>query len=232
MTNAIRLMRQIRSFVRRDSRMTKAQQRAIHEGMPTFGLSLSSGFVDFSKIFNNDAPCVLEIGFGMGHSLLQVAKENPTKNFIGIETHLPGIGHLLSGIEMAEIKNIRVYHADAVQVLTNCILDDALTEIQIFFPDPWPKRRHHKRRLIQNEFIQLLLKKLKMNGILHLATDWEDYAKQMMEVLSSFPQLKNMAGMGCYALRSMHRPILTRFELRGQKAGHVIRELQFQRIAN
>jgi len=227
MTEDTSFLRQIRSFVCRQGRMTQNQERALAELMPLFALSLSNGFVDFNKVFNNSSDCILEIGFGMGHSLLQAAEENPDKNFIGIETHLPGVGSLLAGIEQRNLKNIRVYHADAVRVLTECIPNNSIAEVQIFFPDPWPKRRHHKRRLIQTEFIQQIITKLKPNGLIHLATDWEDYATHMIRVLSNFPQLKNTAGENNYAIRSANRPALTRFELRGQRAGHLIRELQF-----
>ncbi|MDX1900504.1 MAG: tRNA (guanosine(46)-N7)-methyltransferase TrmB [Gammaproteobacteria bacterium] len=229
MTTPIEFFRHIKSFVRREGRMTDAQRRAIDEGMPLFGLHLQMGLINPVEIFSREAPCVLEIGFGMGHSLLQAAMDSPETDFIGIETHLPGVGCLLAGIMQANIKNIRVYHADAVQVLAHSIPGSSLSGIQIFFPDPWPKRRHHKRRLIQTPFVQKLTDKLHTNGVLHLATDWEDYAKHMMQVLSNIDVLENVAGDNQYAERCLHRPVVTRFEKRGKQAGYVIRDLQFSK---
>lgn len=223
------LMRRIRSFVRRDSRQTKAQQRAVTTYWPQYGLDANKRLDHFSEVFQREAPCWLEIGFGTGHSLLAAAIQNPQKNFIGVETHLPGIGTLLAGIVEQGVTNIRIYHADAVMVFTDCLSNQMLDGIQIFFPDPWPKRRHHKRRLIQPAFVAECLAKLKPEGMLHLATDWEDYAKHMMSVLSAFPELENIAGSGQYAERSEQRPLITRFEKRGEQAGHVIRELAFRK---
>jgi tRNA (guanine-N7-)-methyltransferase len=222
-------LRRIRSFVRRDGRMTEAQRRVLVELWPLFGLQLSDGFVDMAKAFQRTAPCTLEIGFGSGYSLLEIAKAHPEQNFIGIEMYQPGVGSLLLGVETQEIKNIRVYYADAVEVIQQCIPDGSLDGIQIFFPDPWPKRRHHKRRLIQPEFVSLITTKLKVGGILHLATDWEHYAKQMMRVLSHAENLVNVAGEAEYAERSARRPVVTKFEGRGTRSGRLIRELQFER---
>lgn len=222
-------MRQIRSFVRRDSRMTDAQRRAFQSMWPTVGLALEEGILDFRAVFQREAPTIFEIGFGSGHSLLAMAKANPEQNFIGVETHRPGIGTLLQGIEAEGLTNLRVFYGDAVEVFSQCIADNSLDVIQIFFPDPWQKRRHHKRRLIQHVLVDSLVKKLKPNGTLHLATDWEDYAKHMMAVLSDTPALRNIAGIGEYANRSSQRPIVTKFERRGQESGRAIWELQFVR---
>lgn len=227
MTTPIEFFRHIKSFVRREGRMTEGQRRAIDEGMPQFGLHLQMGKIDIETVFSRQAPCILEIGFGMGHSLLQAAIDSPETDFIGVETHLPGVGSLLAGVMQANIRNLRVYHADAVQVITHCIPDASLAGAQIFFPDPWPKRRHHKRRLIQTGFVTQLTEKLQANGILYLATDWEEYAKHMMHVLSAQHTLENIAGAGQYAERCLHRPVVTRFEKRGKQAGYVIRDLQF-----
>jgi len=221
------MMRQVRSFVRRDSRMTDAQKRALDVLMPTLGLKLEDGLVNWTKTFSREAKINLEIGFGSGYSLLEMAKSCPLENFIGIETHLPGIGSLLQGIESAELKNIRVYYADAVEVLQRCIPDASLDVVQIFFPDPWPKRKHHKRRLIQERFVRSILPKLKPNGTIHLATDWQHYAEHMMLVLSNMAELKNSAGVGQYANRSSQRPVVTKFEQRGRQCGREIWELQF-----
>jgi tRNA (guanine-N7-)-methyltransferase len=223
-------LRRIRSFVRRDGRMTEAQRRVLVELWPQFGLQLESGMVDKAEIFQREAPCTLEIGFGSGYSLLEIAKAHPEQDFIGIEMYQPGVGSLLLGIETQEIKNIRVFYADAVEVIQQCIPDGSLDGIQIFFPDPWPKRRHHKRRLIQPEFVSLITTKLKVGGMLHLATDWEHYAKQMMRVLSQADNLANMAGDLEYAERSALRPVVTKFEGRGTRSGRLIRELQFERL--
>jgi len=231
MTSNTEYLRRIRSFVRRDSRMTAAQKRAMAVLWPRFGLNVAEGWADFAKIFSRQAPCFLEIGFGTGHSLLAAAESHPEVNFIGVETHLPGIGSLLAGIEAAGVTNIRIYHADAVLVLAQCIQAASLSGLQIFFPDPWPKRRHHKRRLIQPDFIKTCLTKLNTQGLVHLATDWEDYAVHMMTVLSGFSELQNLAGPGQYAGRSERRPLTTRFERRGEQAGHVIRELAFVKIS-
>ncbi len=223
-----KFFRRIRSFVRRDGRMTPAQCRAVEEWLPQYGLVVTPDYVDFTKVFARQAPVVLEIGFGTGHSLLETAIHYPEIDFIGIETHLPGVGSLLGNMALRDVKNIRVYHADAVEVLSQAIPAKSLTGAQIFFPDPWPKRKHIKRRLIQPAFLELLVSKLKLGGWLHLATDWEDYAVQMMQVLSAHPALKNRAGEGCYAERSANRPVITRFEARGKQAGRLIRELDFE----
>lgn len=220
-------LRRIRSFVRRDGRLTDAQSRAIETMLPQLGLQLDNGMLSFTDVFQREAPCVLEIGFGSGYSLLEMAKQHPELNLIGVETHLPGVGTLLHGIEAQQLENIRVFNADAVEVLASCIPDHSLDTVQIFFPDPWQKRRHHKRRLIQVPFVEVLIKKLKANGTIHLATDWEDYAVHMMRTLSSIPQLENLAGNLQYANRSSHRPIITKFESRGQQSGRPIWELQF-----
>ncbi|EKD54144.1 MAG: tRNA (guanine-N(7)-)-methyltransferase [uncultured bacterium] len=227
MNNILRPLRRVRSFVRRDGRMTDAQKRALEMVWPRVGLDIKAGQINLDSIFGRKAPCVLEIGFGSGHSLLQMAKSHPHENFIGIETHLPGIGSLLQGIDAMELKNVRVYYHDAVEVLTHAIPNDSLEGVQIFFPDPWPKRKHHKRRLIQPVFMQLVLNKLKENGTLHLATDWQEYAAHMMKVLSPISQLKNLSGINQYAGRSVNRPLITKFERRGIESGRAVWELQF-----
>jgi len=220
-------LRRIRSFVRRDGRMTPAQQRAHAMYWPEFGLDVENGLVDLQKVFGRLAPCVLEIGFGTGHSLLDAAVRCPEHDFLGVETHLPGIGTLLSGIGRDGVGNIRIFHAEVVGVLAECIPDASLAGIQVFFPDPWPKRRHHKRRLIQPAFVEQMVNKLSLAGVLHLATDWEDYAVQMMRVLSGCSRLCNLAGVGQYASRSAGRGLVTRFEARAGVAGRAVFELQF-----
>lgn len=222
--------RRILSFARRDSRMTVAQQRAYEKLWPRWGLRLEDGLLQAEKVFGREAPCFLELGFGGGHSLAALAQQRPEHNFIGIEMFKPGIGSLLHQIEERELTNLRIYYADAVEVLEKCIPAQSLAALQIFFPDPWPKSRHHKRRLIQAGFVQLAATKLRPQGLLHLATDWEDYALKMMKVLSAEPQLSNLAGPGKFAERSLFRPLVTKFENRGEAAGRPIWELQFSRV--
>src|SRR3990167_2240295 len=219
----------IKSFVHRNSRKTPEQAKAFTEFWPDYGLSLHNGLIDYKKVFKRSAPHFLEIGFGFGQSLLALAKAYPKINFIGVETHQPGIGSLLLGAQSANITNLRVYYADAVLVLLHGIPENSLDGIQLFFPDPWPKRRHHRRRLIQPEFIEVLAKKLSLRGVLHLATDWPDYAQYMMNILSKTENFINLAGPGQFADRSFLRPIETKFEQRAKRAGRVIWELQFKR---
>ncbi len=227
MTETTFPLRRVRSFVRRDGRMTDAQKNAVDVLLPTMGLLLQNGMVHFPDVFQRDAECILEIGFGSGYSLLEMAKANPMQNFIGIETHLPGVGSLLQGVGAEALQNVRIYYADAVEVLAQCIPDNSLDVVQIFFPDPWPKRKHHKRRLIQPNFVNLIISKLKKDGTLHLATDWQHYAEHMMKVLSDIPTLSNQAGLHQYANRSTQRPVITKFEQRGTQSGRAIWELQF-----
>ena len=229
MTNTSPFLRRIRSFVRRDSRITEAQQQAFDTLWPRYGLEVKNGPIDYFSVFSRVAPCVLEIGFGSGHSLFAAAKTYPEYNFIGIETHRPGIGTLLLNMKSEPLDNLRLYYADAVDVLAQCIPDNSLDVIQLFFPDPWRKRRHHKRRIIQPPFVKCLAQKLQAGGELHLATDWNDYAKQMMIVLSQESGFSNVAGIGNFSDRSCQRPVITKFEQRGQNAGHQTWELRFVR---
>ena len=221
--------RRIRSFVIRPGRMTAGQRRALEEGLPRYGLELADGALDPEKAFGRPGPLIMEIGFGMGQSLVDMAVAQPDTNFIGVEVHRPGVGRLLHTMMEREIENIRIYCDDAVAVLENCIGDGMLDGVQVFFPDPWHKKRHHKRRLIQPEFLKLLCRKMAPGGFLHLATDWENYAEQMMEVLSAESELVNTAGPGQFAPRPEHRP-LTKFEQRGQRLGHGVWDLVFRRV--
>lgn len=219
----------IRSFVRR-GRKTEAQQHARDELWSAAGLEVEAGQIDYAPTFGRLSDCFLEIGFGTGRSLLALAKARPHHDFIAVETHKAGIGALLLGMMQEQVSNIRIYDADVIDVLLKNIPDASLAGAQIFFPDPWPKRRHHARRLIQPDFIALLLAKLKQAATLHLATDWEDYAKHMMRVLSQEPLLLNLAGFYQFSERSDRRPTLTKFERRAQREGRSVWELQFKKI--
>jgi tRNA (guanine-N7-)-methyltransferase len=221
-------LRTVKSFVRRQGRMTLGQNRGMDEGWPRFGLSKDNGLLDAEAVFGRKAPIVFEIGFGMGQSLAAMAVAAPDKDFIGVEVHRPGIGRLLGQLLDDGIPNIRLFEGDAKDVLATAIADGMLDRIQIYFPDPWHKTKHHKRRLIQPEFVRLLVSKLKPEGVLHLATDWESYARQMMDVLSAESMLVNRAGNGHYSERPDYRP-LTKFEVRGQGLGHGVWDLLFQR---
>ena len=208
--------------------MTEAQRRALTSEWPRFGLERSAGPLDARRAFGRDGPLVMEIGFGMGQSLLAMAATAPETNFLGVEVHRPGVGRLLHGMADQRVENIRIYCDDAVAVLEECLSPGSLDGVQIYFPDPWHKKRHHKRRLIQPEFIALICSRLAPGGFLHLATDWENYAEHMMAVLSAEPRLVNRAGPGRYAPRPEWRPE-TRFEARGQRLGHGVRDLIFER---
>ena len=219
----------LRSYVTR-GRRTAAQEQAYQTCWPQFGLQVKDGLMDDTKIFGRQAPCYLEIGFGDGQSFLALAKSQPEYNFIGVETHQPGIGAVLMGVRDHQLSNVRIYYHDVMDVLEQSIQDASLAGIQIFFPDPWPKRRHRLRRLIQPEFVQLAAAKIQNGGILHLATDWEDYAEHMMAVVSQEPTLKNLINPGQFAHRSSQRPIVTKFENRALREGRKIWELQMQRV--
>lgn len=222
---------QLRSFVRREGRMTHAQKNALEVLWPKYGLSEKEVLEEYKLSEDEKFPVVLEIGFGMGQSLLEMAKNNPHKNYIGIEVHRPGVGSLLAHLEAENITNIKVYMADAVEVLKQCLLPNSLSEVYIYFPDPWPKKKHHKRRLIQIEFMQIINSRLKPGGIVHCATDWEDYAHHMMSVLSEASHQfhwTNLAGEGQFSRRPDWRPE-TKFEQRGQRLGHTIYDLIFQK---
>ena len=221
-------LRTVKSFVRRQGRMTPGQDRGIEHGWPSFGLSLQQGVLDYAAVFARSVPVVFEIGFGMGESLATMAKAEPDKNFIGVEVHRPGIGRLLAQMLDEDIANLRLFEGDAKDVLAQSIADASLDRIQIYFPDPWHKKKHHKRRLVQPEFVQVLVQKLRPGGLLHLATDWENYAEQMLEVLSAEAALRNTAGVGNYAERPEFRP-QTKFETRGQRLGHGVWDLLFER---
>ncbi len=221
-------LRRIRSFVRREGRMTPAQRRALDELWPHFGLTCQGTLLDFPALFGNTHPVFLEIGFGMGNSLAQMAKSQPQHNFLGIEVHRPGVGTLLNRLQEEQLPNVRVMDSDAVDIVHTCIGPRTLAGVLIFFPDPWMKKRHHKRRLVQAPLIAALCDRLQPGGIIHLATDWEDYAQHMLAVMEQVPGVRNRAGANLYSVRPEYRPI-TKYETRGQRLGHGVWDLIYER---
>lgn len=219
--------RPIRSFVRREGRISNAQLSAWERLWPIYGLSATDpACVVFENLFGRMADTVLEIGFGDGHSLAEMAKNSPEKNFIGIEVYRTGVGNLLTLIEKYKLSNIRIFCADALEVLANKIPDDSLTTLQLFFADPWPKVRHHKRRIVQAPFIKLVSQKLKDLGTFHLATDWMDYAYHMMTILGNSADFVNASGADQFTPRPAFRPV-TKYEQRGLRLGHPTWDLIF-----
>ncbi|PMO68687.1 tRNA (guanosine(46)-N7)-methyltransferase TrmB [Vibrio breoganii] len=226
-----KLVRKIRSFVRREGRLTKGQETALNECWPTMGIDYQNELLDWAQVFGNTNPVVLEIGFGMGASLVEMAKAAPEKNFIGIEVHRPGVGACLGLARDEGITNLRVMCHDAVEVFENMIQDGSLQIVQLFFPDPWHKKRHHKRRIVQVEFAEMLRSKLQMEtGIFHMATDWENYAEHMIEIMNQAPGFANIATDGDYIPRPEERP-LTKFEARGHRLGHGVWDIKYKRTA-
>jgi len=219
--------RRIRSFVLRQGRLTKGQARALETGFPQFGVNYAPELLDLNALFNRaDSKKILEVGFGMGETTAKIAQVLPDYDFLAAEVHTPGVGALLKLIQENELNNIRVIQHDVVEVLHNMVADGSLDGVHIFFPDPWHKKRHHKRRLIQAEFVQLLCTKLKAGGYLHVATDWQEYAEWVLEVLNAETQLENTAKD--YAVKPSYRP-LTKFENRGLKLGHGVWDMVFTR---
>lgn len=218
--------RTIKSFVIREGRITPGQQRALDNLWSVWGIEFTPAKLDWSAQFHNKNPIIIEIGFGMGHSLVQMAAEQPAVNFVGIEVHRPGVGTLLKDLDEQNVTNLKTMCHDAVEVLEQQVPDESIDGFQIYFPDPWHKARHHKRRLIQPKFITHLLTKLKPGGFIHLATDWENYAEQMMEVLSEFSELENTHGENQYADQLHGRPE-TKFQRRGERLGHGVWDLYF-----
>lgn len=221
------LHRRIRSFVLRQGRLTKGQERALETGWPVFGIDYAPQTLDLAQTFQRkDSPKILEIGFGMGESTAKIAQTLPERDFLAVEVHTPGVGSLLKLIQEQVIGNIRIVQHDAVEVLQNMLPEQSLDGVHIFFPDPWHKKRHHKRRLIQAEFIKLLCSRLKVGAYIHVATDWQEYAEWVLEVLRAEPLLENTAAD--YAEKPNYRP-LTKFENRGIKLGHGVWDLVFMK---
>ncbi len=219
--------RRIRSFVLRQGRLTKGQEKALTDHWPQFGIDYTPNLIDLTQVYGRQASLkILEIGFGMGETTAKIAQSMPNADFLGVEVHTPGVGGLLKLIGELSLSNVRIVQHDVVDVLNHMLEDGALDGIHIFFPDPWHKKRHHKRRLIQAEFVKLLCAKLKSGGYLHVATDWEDYAEWVLDILKVEPLLENIASD--YAPKPEYRP-LTKFENRGIKLGHGVWDLIFTR---
>ncbi len=221
--------RHIRSFIRRDSRLTVGQQSALDSGWARYGLEATDRPLDLNAVFENTAPVIVEIGFGNGEALAKMAAQYPQYNFIGIETHKPGVGHLLIELTQRELNNVRIYNADVISVLSDSIANQSISGIHIFFPDPWQKRRHHKRRLINKPFIQNIYHKLCMGGHVFIATDWSDYGRWIEKILfGSDCPLQEIKQLGQSKIIIPERP-QTKFESRGLRLGHAIREFRFYR---
>lgn len=218
----------IRSYVIRGGRITEGQKKAFDRAWAEYGLSLFAGKLDPVATFGREAPLVVEVGFGMGDSLLEMAKAQADHDFVGIEVHPPGVGRLINNAAKEGVSNLRVYMADAVDVLEDCIEDNSLARFQLYFPDPWHKKKHNKRRIVQPDFMQLIRQKLRLGGVSHMATDWEPYAEYMMEVMVAADGFSNQCGEQVYAPKPEYRP-LTKFEKRGERLGHGVWDLLFER---
>jgi tRNA (guanine-N7-)-methyltransferase len=221
--------RPIRSYVLREGRLTPGQQRAFDSNWPRFGIDYSGTPLDLPAIFSNDRPVFVEIGFGNGESLARMAQSHPENNYLGIEVHRPGVGHILLKTEELGLQNLRVMRHDAIEVLDHCLREQSIDGLFLFFPDPWHKKRHHKRRILKQSFVEKIARVIKHGGFFHAATDWEHYAEQMMSVMSNASDLfENSAGAGQFTPRPEYRP-LTKFEQRGHRLGHGVWDLVFRR---
>lgn len=221
--------RPVRSFVLRGGRLTDGQQRALDELWPRWGVAPGGGVLDFSAVFGNDRPVILEIGFGNGDATWRMAEAEPQHNFLAVEVHRPGVGRLLLELEERGIGNVRVVCADAVEVLREHVPQESLDGVRIYFPDPWPKKRHHKRRILQPAFVGLLAARMRSGAILHLATDWAPYAEHMLEVLRGSDRFANLSPAGGSCPRPDWRPV-TKYERRGERLGHPVSDLVFRRL--
>ncbi|MBT8058198.1 MAG: tRNA (guanosine(46)-N7)-methyltransferase TrmB [Gammaproteobacteria bacterium] len=222
--------RPVRSYVLRGGRLTDGQKRALDELWPRYGINGSEGFLDLRDLFGNPGPVILEIGFGDGDATWRMAQAHPRENYLGVEVHRPGVGRLLLMLERHGLENVRVACEDAVAFLEDRVPPASLDGVRIYFPDPWPKKRHHKRRLVNPLFVALLAGKLKAGGILHLATDWLPYAEHMLEVMRDAPDFENLSASGDYCPKPAWRPD-TKYERRGERLGHPVRDLVFRRTA-
>ena len=225
----VKYLRKIQSFVKRSGRLSKAQSTGLNELWGDYGVNINEKILNFDELFLNKNDITLEVGFGNGDSLLEMAIQQPDQNFLGIEVYEAGVGRLINEASKNNLSNLKIIKEDAVEILTNNISDNSLSCFQLFFPDPWHKKKHHKRRIVQISFLDLLSNKLKKDGIVHIATDWENYAEHIMELLESHSHFKNCAGDHMYSLRPKNRP-LTKFENRGQKLGHGVWDIIFTNI--
>jgi len=221
-------LKKIQSFIRRQGRLTPGQQIALDTYWDKYCLKPELDY-NFSEVFGRTVPIIIEIGFGNGESLAKMAAENPEMDYIGIEVHRPGVGHLLMLLEQQGIRNVRIYCHDAIEIMEEKIPNHSLAGVHLFFPDPWPKKKHHKRRIVSSAFADLLTKKLLVGGYFHAATDWQHYAEWMLKILEAEPKLKNMSEAKGYCDRPEYRP-LTKFELRGLRLGHGVWDLIFVNI--
>ena len=220
--------RAIRSFVLRQGRLTKGQESAMQSLWPQFGIEAADTELELAHLFGRTAPITLETGFGNGESLLQMAQAAPERDFLGIEVHTPGVGHLLKLMGDTGVTNIRVFNTDAVEILKQRIPAQSLDRVQLFFPDPWHKKKHHKRRIVQPEFVDLIGSRLSQGGVFHMATDWQHYAEYMVEVMQTRSDFQNLAENPPYSPRPATRP-LTKFENRGLRLGHGVWDLLYQK---
>lgn len=222
-------IRTVKSFVKRSMPLSDNQKRAMSECWPQFGIDLAEQQLNPQEVFGNNNPIIVEIGFGKGNTFIETAIKHPENNYIGIEVYNKGIAHVIVEAEEKNLSNVKVFQADALEVLKQMIPDNSLDAIYLFFPDPWHKKRHHKRRIVQKLFLELIHSKLKLGGIFHAATDWENYAEHMMEVISAFDGFNNTSGHEQYTPRPDYRP-LTKFEKRGQRLGHGVWDLVFTKV--
>lgn len=222
--------RPVRSYVLRAGRLTEGQKRALDELWPLFAVPAGRQMLQFGELFGNDQPVILEVGFGNGDATWQMAAARPDQNFLGVEVHKPGVGHLLLKLEEHRLGNVRIACEDAVELLEKRIPDRSLESIRIYFPDPWPKKRHHKRRIIQDSFVRLMATKMKQGGILHLATDWEPYAEYMLDVMQASQDFVNLSPTGGASPQPEWRPS-TKYEKRGERLGHRVFDLVYERLA-
>ncbi len=229
MTEEITRKRSIKSYVLRQGRLTGAQSRAIEELWPKYGIDLSDVNQDWQQQFQRTAPLIIEIGFGMGSSLIQQAQIEQDKNFLGIEVHRPGVGACLQEVNAKGLENIKVMNCDAIAVFEQMIVDQSVSRIQLYFPDPWHKKKHHKRRIVKKTFIDIVGEKLEQGGVFHMATDWQPYAESMLSVMQQENGFCNMAGTLNFVPRPDFRPV-TKFEKRGLKLGHGVWDLIYKKL--
>jgi len=218
----------MRSFVLRGGRLTEGQKRALDQLWPRFGITEGGGTLDFDQLFGNTGTVVLDIGFGNGESTWRMALDRPDQNYLGVEVHRPGVGHLLLKIEQHQLENVRIACEDAVEFLRQRVADGSLGGVRLYFPDPWPKKRHHKRRIVQPGFVRLLADKLALDGVFHVATDWTEYAEHVLTVMASDGTFENVSASGGYCPRPAWRTV-TRYEERGKKLGLPVYDLIFRK---